>query len=447
MRMHRLLQVFAARVRLALRVPLETETEQRNYRYAVIEGALATITVQIVATFTPVFAISLGATNQQVGFIYSFPFLFNIAALLISAGSTRRRERHLPVGQVTAVLHRVLILLLLLAPVLGRFGVWWLLVVYSLASAAMAVSSVFWQAIVSDMFPPGRRGVVFGTRSMYTGIAGLAGVMVSGRLLDMVAYPHNYVFVFGLAALVGFLAAYYYGKLEPPGADELPLGDGAPAADTHLRAFFRTEAGRSFLALTFSVAVFNLGFHMASPLVTIYFVEHLGYSNAMIGLLTATSVLFQVIGGGVWGVLADRWGLGLVLVATTGLMAFQAGAFWLIPSVFFLIVMQALGGFALGGYNVATLNALFLAGDKRCRPRLILWYNVLVGIANFAGPQLGTAALGALSLPAVFMASGGLRLAGMLAMGRRGWADLAAWREVRRLKRVQGPGKGRPLPG
>lgn len=445
--MRRAFQVLAARLRLALRVPLDTETERRNYWYAVVEGALATVTVQIVTTFTPVFAIALGATNQQVGLIYSFPFLFNIAGLLLTVRYTRQRERHLAVGQGTAVLHRVLIVLFIVAPLLGRFGVWWLLLLYSVASAAMSVSSVFWQAIVSDMFPPERRGIVFGTRSMYTGLAGLLAVMLSGRLLDLLGYPQNYVLVLSLAALVGFAAAHYYGKLEPPTDEESPKNATVPAAGFRLRPFLRTAGGRSFLGLTLAVALFNLGFHMASPIVTIYFVEYLGYSNALIGVLTAASVLFQVFGSRVWGALADRWGLGVVLVATTALMAVQAAGFWLVPSVLFLLVMQAVGGFALAGYNVATLNALFLVGDRQSRPGLILWYNVIVGLANFAGPQLGTGALSRLSLPAVFLLTGGLRALGALAMVRRGAEDLSGLRQLRKERLQHRKGSGRRLAG
>ena len=297
--MHRLLQVFAARVRLALRVPLETETEQRNYRYAVIEGALATITVQIVATFTPVFAISLGATNQQVGFIYSFPFLFNIAALLISAGSTRRRERHLPVGQVTAVLHRVLILLLLLAPVLGRFGVWWLLVLYSLASAAMAVSSVFWQAIVSDMFPPGRRGVVFGTRSMYTGIADSPVLWFQAGCWTWSPTPQLRIRL-RLGSARRLPRGVLLRQARASRADELPLGDGArPPARICERSSAPRRAGASCvdlfrgrvqLGLSHGVAPRDDLFRRTSRLQQ----RHDRTVDRNLGPL-------QVIGGGVWG--------------------------------------------------------------------------------------------------------------------------------------------------
>ena len=111
----------------------------------------------------------------------------------------RRRERHLPVGQVTAVLLRAH----LAAPSPHPYS----------ADSACGGS---WSSTPSLRLPwPSRRSFGrrssatcshrvaagrFGARSMYTGIAGLAGVMVSGRLLDMVAYPHNYVFVFGGSA-------------------------------------------------------------------------------------------------------------------------------------------------------------------------------------------------------------------------------------------------------
>lgn len=430
-------QVLLARLRLALRVPLDSDLERANYRFSVVEGALATITIQVVATFTPVFAIALGATNQQVGFIYSFPFLFNIAALIVSKRFTGRQGALMKVGQGTAYVHRAIILLFIAAPFLGTISVWWTLLLYSFASASLAVSSVFWQAISSDMFPENRRGLVFGTRAMYTGAVGLVAVMLTGKVLDAVPYPHNYTLVYSLAAVIGFVAAFYYGKLTPPSDED---GSDGPQAPPRLKVadLLRTAAGKRFTGLTLTVALFNLGFHIASPIATIYFVEYLGLSNAVIGMLTAVSVLFQVLGARVWGQIADRWGNGTVVLITTVLMAIQAAIFAVIPSVGFLMVVQAVGGFALGGYNLSTLNALFLVGDRRLRPQLIIWYNVIVGIANFSGPQFGTFLLSRYAIGWVFGVAGGVRMLGALLMTGMARRDAAATQSRRAtLKRMR----------
>lgn len=423
------LNIILAAIRLALRVPLDTDLERANYRYSVIEGCLATITIQVVATFTPVYALALGATNHQVGLFYSLPFLFNIVALLIANRFIHAQGGLMRIGQGTAYLHRVIILLFIAAPILGTFSVWWIVLLFSLASAALAVSAVFWQGISSDMFPESQRGIVFGTRAMYTGTIGLLAVMAAGKVLDLVRYPLNFAAVFISVAFVGFAAAYYYGRLVPPEEGDTPNH----ATEVAVRpsrlnpiSFVRTVNGKRFLSLTLTVALFNVGFHMSAPIGTIYYVDHLGLTNAVIGILTAVVVMFQVVGSRTWGHISDRWGTGAVLFVTTGLLGIQAVVFAAVPSVLYLVLMQAIGGFALGGYNLATLNALFVMGDRRHRPQLILWYNVVVGMAAFIGPQIGTLLLSQIMIAWVFVISGGARLLATLLMVRMARGDMIA---------------------
>lgn len=435
-------KIWLARLRLAFRVPLDTDLERANYRVSVLEGALASVTIQVVATFTPVFALQLGATNQQVGLFYSLPFLFNITALLVTQRFLGEQADLVRWGQGAAFIHRLLILLFITAPLLGALSVWWIVGLYSIASAVMAVSSVLWQGISSDMFPESTRGAVFGTRAMYTGLAGLLSVTVAGKVLDVVSYPANFTLVFVAVALIGFLAAYYYGRLVPPPESDVPSDTSplhVPSRRPKLRTFLPSEHGKRFLRLTSAVALFNLGFHLASPIATLYYVEHLELSNAVIGILSAVAVLFQVAGSFILGHLADRFGNGTVLAVSAAVLAVQVAVFAAVPSVAYLTVVQAVGGFALGGYNVATLNALFTVGDRRQRPQLIVWYNVAVGLASFLGPQIGTFLLDDLRIAWVFAAAGGVRLLGtflMLHMARRDFQQTRGRRS--RLRVLEG---------
>lgn len=442
-RIHRLFQVTAARARLALRVPLDTEWERRNYRVSVVEGCLATFPIQVVATFAPVFAVALGASNRVVGLLYSVPFLLNTVALLIANRLLEGEGALVRVGQGTAFLHRFFSMLLAAAPWLGRWGVVWVLVLYSAASAAQAVSSACWQAFSSDMFPEDRRGIVFGTRAMFTGTIALLSVMLTGRLLDVLPYPFNFVAVFVAVGLVGFAAAYVYG-LYRPAEDENSAG-AKERPRLRLRGLLATETGKRFAALVLVLVVFSFGFQMTSALGTIYFVHRLSLPNTWIGLLTAIVVLFQVIGSRIWGQIGDRWGNGTVLLFSTLILGVQCILFTAVPSVLYLAVMQAAGGFALGGYNVASLNALFLMGDRRERPQLIVWFNVVAGLANFLAPQLGTKLLEWVELGWVFALAGLVRLLAsglMWVLARRGLVAVQGrfgpWR-WRRRRRVEPP--------
>jgi len=168
---------------------------------------------------------------------------------------------------------------------------------------------------------------------------------------------------------------------------------------------FRGDAGRSFARVAAPIAIFNVGFFLTAPIVNVYFIEDLGFSNSVIGLLTSTFVLAQVAGSLVWGVLIDRWGDHTVAFLTTAGMALQAAIFWLSPSVLFLIAAQAFGGFCFAGVFLGSFNMIISTGDRKHRSQTVTWVNVCSNFAAFLGPLIGTAALTRIGfVPSFFLA-------------------------------------------
>ena len=461
------------------RIGLLTPGERKNMVTATIEGCLVVAAVQILAAFTPVYVMRLGGNLQQVGLLTSFPFLLNAAVLALSAAVSVSARRALRLSLAAAVAHRILMVILPLAPFFGPASTWWVIAVYSVASAAMSLSATYWTAAVSDMFSPDKRGRVFGIRNVFTGAAGFLATFSGGLLLDAFAFPANFSITFWAATALGVSGAFFLARLDPPGEPEID-GPGAstsegpaqpesaparPAGRPHPGApawheVFHGSAARALMSVAIPLAMFNIGFHWLTPVVNVYFIETLGFSNSVIGVLTSAFVLSQVAGSLVWGALIDRWGNNLVAFVTTAGMALQSLVFWLSPSVVFLLVVQAFGGFCFAGVILGSFNMAISAGDRRLRSQTVTWVNTFSHFSAFVGPLLGATTLTAIGYVSSFLLATAFRALGSLLYLWSARGELARLRSERNARRSRPgggllprrgrrllTGKGRAIPG
>lgn len=424
---------------------------------ATVEGCLVMAGLQVLVTFAPVYILKLGGTEEQVGLLASVPYLINTLALLLSANRPLTSVQALRRSVWSAGAHRFLMGAILFAPLLGKGAPLWVIVTYSLASGAMSLSSNYWTAAVSDMFPPNRRGRLFGIRGVYTGLTGFAATLAAGYLLDALRFPLNFTVTYTLATGVASAAIYFLARLEPPAAADDEPGVKVPVTPRRdrrtqpnlfasLGSLWGGAARGDFLRVTVPLFLFNMGFFGLAPVVNIYFIERLGFSNSVIGLLMSAYMVSQVAGSLVWGALADRFGHPVIAFAALVGMATQAAAFWLVPSVAYLLVIQVLGGFCFAGVVLGTFNMIIAIGGARDRSLAVTWVNVFANFAAFVGPLVGTAVLLHAGFIPAFMGAALMRALGAVALWRAAgetWRSRPHRRLMARFLRLAPPGTPR----
>ena len=418
---------------------------------SIYEGCLVLAGLQVLVTFAPVYLLRLGGTEEQVGLLTSVPYLINSLALLVSVGRPVTSTQALRYSVWSAVTHRLLMVAILCAPLLGKGAPLWVLVTYSAASGAMCLAANYWTTAVSDMFPAKQRGRVFGVRGVYTGLASFTSTFAAGYLLDAFAFPLNFTVTYSLATLFAGAATYFLARLEPPAAEGEPVkaayGSRNPFAA--LRGILRGASRRDFLRAAAPLFLFNMGFFGLAPVVNIYFIERLGFPNSVIGLLMSTFMVSQVVGSLVWGALADRFGSPVIaFVAVIG-MALQALAFWFVPAVGYLLVMQVIGGFCFAGVVLGTFNMIIAIGKASERSLAVTWVNVFANFAAFVGPLFGTFVLLHVGLVPAFLGAALMRALGAVALLRaagEAWGSRPRGRLVARHIRLVPPWSRRPSP-
>ena len=293
---------------------------------------------------------------------------------------------------------------------------WWVIIVYSLASAALMLSSAYWTATVSDMFPAHIRGRVSASGKCLRAFQPLWPPRWLGNSSISWPFPYNYAAAFGLAVAVAGRRHVFSDDVSSQPAKRTKRRRPHPRC----RSLWAIRRAGRCRKVAVPVGVFNIGFFMLNPVINLYFVKVLELSKAQIGLLSAVFVMAQTVGSWLWGALADRHGNHTVTIAATLGLAVQAIGYWLSPSLYYLIFVQAVGGFCFAGFLLATFNTVIGIGDRQQKTLVVSSYHFIGNMASFLAPFLGTWAYTGPGLVAAFLLAGLLRAvsAALLLQGR-----------------------------
>jgi len=375
----------------------------------------------ILGGFLPLFAIQLGASNQQVGWLTSGPALLNLLWLIPCGRLVQRAFSYrwpLIVGMIG---QRLLLACVALVPFFPPIWRPWALVAIA---ALVAIPQMMWilafQSAMSEMFAPRRMTIFMGQRWSVGGISSMVFNWVIGRLLDLIAFPLNFQSIYlatGVltqSSLLMALRLRFPPRSRP--AAEPNGGQVRPTLAQTLRqhgAFARFELG--ILAAYMAV-------YAALPLFSIYWVRELGASAGWVGAMNGLNALGGMVGTFLWGrwcnVGQDRRNL---LIASCAIMAgypLMTAAFGSLPP---LLAVTAVAGFFGGGNELQIFNRVVRFAPRDQRPSFIALHNVTLSLAGVVAPLASTSLATQLGARPMLALAGALGLAGAVLIYMVGW--------------------------
>jgi MFS family permease len=164
------------------------------------------------------------------------------------------------------------------------------------------------------------------------------------------------------------------------------------------------------------MGLMNLSVYTAAPFFIPYMLKDLQLNYLLFTIITCTAIVVKVVSMPVWGKASDQFGTRKILVLCGYLMPIVPVLWLFSKDIYFLILIQAYGGFVWAGFELAGFNFVFDATTPQKRVSGIAYLNVLNGIGVFAGSLIGALivkynALFWSKYFAVFLLSGILRLA------------------------------------
>lgn len=366
-------------------------------------------------------ALHLDAPPALVAAMLALPALAQTVQIPAARLTARLGARRTAVAAAVTSRQAYAVLALLPALPLGDRGrVVLLFVLAAFAAFVGAVAHHAWFAWIAALFRAPVRARLLARRSGRVALAGSAGALAVGAILDRCdpeTLPVALAGLAGVAWLSGLVSAELLTRQHAPRAARHPRPPvhvrSALAAPRVRRGLRYTVAWNAALGITASLSVMVMLEHFRLPLIVVA-------GHGMVVALTSA------IAGPLWGRLVDRAGVARVLV----LSAVGAAALpflWLAASehvLWPLAVDAVLGGVLLGGQGVAATSLVTAVAPKGRRAEVHASFATAAGVA-FAVVSVGIGLLTA-KLPAAAALGGGGLAVRKLVFAAGGAARLGA---------------------
>ncbi len=352
--------------------------------------------------FLTAYALLLGASVFQVGFVGAAPFIFQPLQLVFVPVTDYLRQRKLlallPWGLVTLLWIPIALLPLSGLPPPRQVAV--LMALVSVQGALRPLIAINWQGWLRDLIPGRLMGTVFARRLAYGAIASIALGLAASLFVDYWGTAqgadapilgYTLVFLCGVATL-GIMSPVCMARIPeprsprsaPPG-QSLLAGLGAPLQDREYRPVLWFLGMRNFYT------------SLAAPFFAVFMLQKLAFPLSLVIVFGTLSQVANVSILSVWGKYANRFGAKAVMTASGSLMLLLLPLWSLVSTVhrdaigagllvyLLIAVCMVLQGLATAGTNVAS----GILTMKRAKHQRTSAYLSLASIAGNLGAGLG----------------------------------------------------------
>lgn len=404
-----------------------TASEKANFNHLVGDIAWFGLAMAATSRFLSVYAIRLGATPADLGWISALPALL----LLISAsfGTWWTRRYGNPVRSLfwPGVGMRLMFLLPAFAPLLPpHLQPAWLILSVSLPALPQGIASVVFFVVMRGSIDPAHMTRLLSRRQLAVNVCVAIAALGFGFWLKSVPFPLNYQVMFLVAFLLSLGSLYHCISLRVAdhkrATTEIALTgvlESAPApvvrkhpAKSFFASMFKPFRSASFRRVGFLAALIHVTFFFLVPIVPLFLVNHLGADEGYM----AVFALIELASGATASILAPRI---TARIGTRPMMAFAIGGtalaaliIALAPNLYVALIAAAFSG---GCWTAAAGVGIFTyfvdntpAEDMSTHSTA---YHQIIGLSTFIGPMLGSMlANGGVNLVILMLFGAALRL-------------------------------------
>jgi len=347
--------------------------------------------------FLNIYATRIGATGLQIGLIGAMSAVVNLF-LAIPAGRWLQTRHTGKAIFWTSVFYRLGFLPLIFLPSLfnEQSQVWAIIIMTFLMAIPLTPLGVGFNALFAEAVPSEYRAHVAGIRNVVLSIAFMATSLISGYILDRMAFPLGYQVVFGIGFIGAAMSSLHLFFIKPLQADSRINGDtqphhSKPQPDPVQPArsalgVLRVDIWRTrFRNVLLGLFGYHLAQYLALPIFPLYNVYILKLNDNHIGIGTALFYLTVLLGSTQLRQVVHRMGNKKVTgLGVTG-MALYPFFLALSHQVWHFYAVSLIGGliWALAGGVFA--NYMLEHIPPHDRPAHLAWYNIVLNAAILVG--------------------------------------------------------------
>jgi MFS family permease len=349
------------------------------------EGAAFSTMDGITSTYSTPFALSMGASNSEIGILNSLPSLLMSIAQALSGGFIYKRGRK-EIAVKFGLLHKLIWIPIILMPILFANNLWLFIILFSVSGTVISLANTSWSCWMGGLVPEKIRGIYFGKRNTIQSAFSFLATIAAGYLLGFLNGPLGFSLVFFLAFSSGMVSYFYLNRI-PPEAKEKHEREHRHINIIGFIGDFKKY--RNFFPFTVHMSLMNFAVNLSSPFFTVYMLSVMNVGYEWYAIIVGGEVLTRIFMMRHWGKLSDRYGDRNIMTICNVLIVFYPILFLFCRNPIELMLVGVFSGFAWSGFDLTTFNYLLDVTPSDKRPTYIANYKVAIGMALFLGPFVG----------------------------------------------------------
>jgi MFS family permease len=378
---------------------------KRNIVAQVVNGMFAQTGFRLVQapTFLPAYLFALSGSDFMVGLTRSLQAAGTVASPVIGASLIGHRDRILTTTLTVGALMRLQILGMSLAGFMlaATETLYAIMMMMMLMGFFQGMYQVANNALRAKVIPVNRRGMVTGIRNFLAGLSSATVSYIAGAyMIEQDLLGNGYASVFLLAFAVGMVGLFAMALTREPAAVSVKPRESVGGTLRLLPGLLRDDP--AFAKYFYARALASFG-RMAMPFYILFAATRMEISGSVLGLLTTVWMITSSVTNIFWGLIADRRGYRVVMIATLALWILSHVQLLFTNDLSGMLVFFVIMGLAQGGFAQAGQNMLLEFGRLEDIPLRLAASGTAVNFIGTIGPVMGGAIIALASYHSLFL--------------------------------------------
>lgn len=365
-----------------------SDIERSNHYHLIMEIAWFGLALAATSRFLSVYAIHLGATPIELGYITSLPYIVLLFSTALSTWWRSRYPDSIRALNWPSLGFRLVFLLPALTPLFPRpWQPVWLVLSAALPALPQGISSTIFITMMREAVPENRLTNMMSRRSMWMNITVGVAALGFGVWLEHAPFPLNYQVMFVVAFLLALMSHWHVMRVRVA-----PRPIVRPNRET-IRPGISPLRSPVFQKVAFAAVIIHVAFFAILPVTPLHLVETLGATEsfmAFFGIAELTAAaLICLFTERLALAIGTRRMIGLAMIGTALSAIIMATA----DALPITLVGAAISGASwtaatIGLFSYFAESTRDLSAEEITRYSTV--YHQVIFLAAFIGPMVGS---------------------------------------------------------
>jgi predicted MFS family arabinose efflux permease len=359
-----------------------------NYHHLVMDIAWFGIALAATQRFLQFFALKMGATPLELGWITSIPAVVLIVAVSLSQWWRSRYSDSIGAVWLPSIVFRLVFLLPAFAPFFPpEWRMAWIIFAATLPAVGQGIASAVFAIMMREAVPQDQLPPLLTHRHRALNIAITLGAIGFGIMLEYVPFPLNYQLMFVLAFAASMVSQWHIGRIKVQGMLSYPAPPSAPSKPKRsLKALLSED---NFQSVAFVTFVSYVAFHLIFSVIPLHLEQDLNATEGFMGIFGAVEVASAFGITYVLNRLIARLGNRAVVAWALAMNGLAALVIALAPSLEWTLISAALTGASWSAIGVCVFG-FFAERTAVDDMQASIVFHQIAFLAIFVGPMLGS---------------------------------------------------------